>query len=106
MSGAVEALRHLELMALNTAQTAAAASKVNECVALLTASLTTPPARSYADAIEDAAKVADDLASIAERGKLHPQPLPIDTNEAWRRVEDACRDISAAIRLLSQGGKA
>jgi len=70
------------------------------------ASRTTPPARSYADGVEDAAKVADDLASIAERCQLHPQPLVVDTNVAWRRVEDACRDISDAIRLLSQGGKA
>ena len=53
MSGAVEALRHLELMALNTAQTASAASKVNECVALLTASRTAPPARSYADGVAE-----------------------------------------------------
>lgn len=52
MIGEIESLRHLELMALNTAQTAPAARKVNECVALLTASLTTPPARTYAEGVE------------------------------------------------------
>lgn len=54
---------------------------------------------------ERCAKVADDLASIAERGKLHPHPLAIDTNEAWRRVEDACKDIAAAIRNLPDAGE-
>ncbi len=55
--------------------------------------LTTPPARSYADAIEDAAKVADDYALGALEGG---EPL----------IEATAETIAAAIRLLSQGGKA
>ncbi len=100
MSGAVEALRHLELMALNTAQTAAAASKVNECVALLTASLTTPPARSYADGIADAAKVCDERAA----GRLRLYEDNQAEINAFKAAE--AEDAAAAIRLLSQGGKA
>jgi len=49
---------------------------------------------------DEAAKVADDLARVAARAKDQPQPLPCDTAEAWRRVEDAALDIAAAIRAL------
>ena len=97
MSGAVEALRHLELMALNTAQTASAAREVNECVALLTAVLTTPPARSYADAIKDAAKAIEEWEDWG-------QWYGLDRNNAV--AQEVCKDAAAAIRLLAQGGKA
>lgn len=59
----------------------------------LAAVLTTPPARSYADGVEDAAKVADDYALGAFEGG---EPL----------IEATAEEIAAAIRLLSQGGKA
>jgi hypothetical protein len=55
--------------------------------------LTTPPARSYADGVEDAAKVADDYALGALEGG---EPL----------IEATAETIAAAIRLLSQGEKA
>jgi len=55
---------------------------------------TTPPARSYADGVEDAAKVAEDFEGSA----------------SLERADDPCsavgQEIAAAIRLLSQGGKA
>ena len=54
---------------------------------------TTPPARSYADGVEDAAKVADDYALGALEG-------------GNTLVEATAETIAAAIRLLSQGGKA
>lgn len=99
MSGAVEALRHLELMALNTAQTAAAASKVNEYVALLTAALTTPPARSYADGV-----AIEALESIADFAEVRLKDGHDMGARIWRiALEDIVRDARAA---LSQGGKA
>lgn len=55
--------------------------------------LTTPPARSYADGVRDSAKVADDYALGALEGG---EPL----------IEATAEAIAAAIRLLSQGGKA
>jgi len=59
----------------------------------LDASLTTPPARSYAAAIEDAAKVADDYALGALEGG---EPL----------IEATAETIAAAIRVLSQEPRA
>lgn len=50
--------------------------------------------------VEDAANIADDLAEVAYRRSSHPQALTIDTNDAWRRVGDAARDIADGIRAL------
>jgi hypothetical protein len=63
------------------------------------APLTTPPARSYADAIEDAAKVAEDLTFGIDIGEW----LVMTKKDVSAR---ACHECAAAIRLLSQGGKA
>jgi hypothetical protein len=60
---------------------------------------TTPPARSYADAIEDAAKVAEDLTFGIDIGEW----LVMTKKDVSAR---ACHECAAAIRLLSQGGKA
>jgi hypothetical protein len=56
-------------------------------------SLTTPPARSYADGVEDAAKVA-----AAETGKYPHGNMMYGPSVGPK--------IAAAIRLLSQGEKA
>lgn len=56
---------------------------------------------AFADAeIERAAQVADGLTRVAGSAKRHVHPLAIDTNEAWRRVEDAGLDVATAIRDL------
>lgn len=53
------------------------------------------------------AGIADGLTRIAESAKHHVDPLPCDTNEAWRRVQDGAIDIATAIRspLPVDGGK-
>lgn len=72
-------------------------------VAALTAAgfITTPPARSYADGVRDSAKVAE------KRFEFETSGLPdrcFDSQALARR--NGGRIIAAAIRLLSQGGKA
>jgi len=61
---------------------------------------TTPPARSYADGVEDAAKVCDERA--AGRTRMY-EDNHAGIN-AFKAVE--AEEAAAAIRLLSQGGKA
>lgn len=51
-----------------------------------------------ADQVERDAKVAEEFAAAIGTQKSHPKPLPIDTNEGWRRVQDAALDIATAIR--------
>ena len=51
-----------------------------------------------ADERERAAKVADAFAGYIGDQASHPQPLPIDTNEGWRRVRDGALDIAQSIR--------
>jgi hypothetical protein len=69
----------------------------------------TPPARSYADGVEDAAKVADaGLAQwnkIVASGGVTVAGISITEEEA-HVAAGACEALSAAIHLLSQGGKA
>lgn len=55
-------------------------------------------ARLIAEIREECAQIAEDLANSIEGQSRHPQPLPIDTNEGWRRVHDAALDIATAIR--------
>jgi hypothetical protein len=59
----------------------------------------TPPARSYADGVEDAAKVAEDLTFGIDIGEW----LVMTKKDVSAR---ACHECAAAIRLLSQGEKA
>jgi len=70
---------------------------------------TTPPARSYADAIKDAAKVADaGLAQwnkIVAAGGVTVAGISITEEEA-HVAAGACEALAAAIRLLPQGEKA
>ena len=47
---------------------------------------------------ERAAKVADAFAGYIGDQASHPVPLPIDTNEGWRRVRDGALDIAQSIR--------
>jgi len=47
---------------------------------------------------EACAKVADAFAGYIGDQASHPQPLPIDTNEGWRRVRDGALDIAQSIR--------
>lgn len=56
--------------------------------------------RADATAIERerCAVVAEHFADFVGAQKAHPQPLAIDTNEGWRRVQDGALDVSAAIR--------
>ena len=58
------------------------------------ASRTTPPARSYADGVEDAAKAVEALR----------REVPYEYNK--HPCSETKRRAIAAIRLLSQGGKA
>lgn len=68
----------------------------------LRAFLTTPPARSYADGVEDAAKVAE--CAFDDRGRSRAgHHSEMDWTDGYR---DATRAAAAAIRLLSQGEKA
>jgi len=71
----------------------------------LFAALTTPPARSYADGVEDAAKVAE-----VERDKSAVAVEDLKRDEGAQSVAAggylSSKRIAAAIRLLSQGGKA
>lgn len=71
-------------------------------------SRTTPPARSYADGVEDAAKVADAIATgkMAKSDELRASSDPIDVeySVAFHRQGSTGQQIAAAIRLLSQGG--
>lgn len=60
----------------------------------------TPAASDVAQMREACAKVAKDFAAAIATQKTHPDPLPIDTNEGWRRVEDAALDIADAIAAL------
>jgi len=62
---------------------------------------TTPPARSYADGVEDAAKVAE------EQTRLNAQARRDRADDALAFEFQGLGDvITAAIRLLPQGGKA
>ena len=56
-----------------------------------------------AEALEEAAKVAEDFAAAMNAIRAHPDPLPIDTNEGWRRVMDGAIDVATAIRALRSG---
>ena len=62
---------------------------------------TTPPARSYADGVEDAAKVADDLAnaaaSLQAALELHGVDAPVKNAQ-----RETATTLAAAIRILSQ----
>lgn len=58
--------------------------------------ITTPPARSYADAIEDAAKAIEEWEDWG-------QWYGMDRNNAV--AQEVCKDAAAAIRLLSQEPK-
>jgi len=75
------------------------------------ASLTTPPARSYADGIEDAAKVAEQMKCIA-CGTFFDPAIGHDDEDcpkgraSWDGSGRSDEQIAAAIRLLSQGEKA
>ena len=51
-----------------------------------------------AEVWERAAKVADAFAGYIGDQASHPKPLPIDTNEGWRRVRDGALDIAQSIR--------
>ena len=53
-----------------------------------------------ADALEEAANTAENFAAAMNAMRTHPDPLPIDTNEGWRRVMDGALDIASAIRNL------
>ncbi len=63
--------------------------------------LITPPARSYADGVEDAAKVCEDQQQVF----LSPQYATGQPLSSFHE-RFACGQCAAAIRLLSQGGKA
>ncbi len=66
--------------------------------------LTAPPARSYADGVEDAAKVAENLcADMTVEANAETASL---TSTLHRASAQTAGKIAAAIRLLSQGGKA
>ena len=67
------------------------------------AARTTPPARSYADGVEDAAKVVKNAAEIMRyREQIASEDMQIEYGPA----ADALCEAYAAIRLLSQGEKA
>jgi len=72
------------------------------------ARLTTPPARSYADGVEDAAKVADKSMRRHRRYVANGRKLKLSDqathNDQVMALE--AKEIAAAIRLLSQGEKA
>jgi hypothetical protein len=76
-------------------------AEVEVIISALRASLTTPPARSYADAIEDAAKACEDQ----QQAFLSPQYATGQPLSSFHE-RFACGQCAAAIRLLSQGGKA
>jgi len=68
---------------------------------------TTPPARSYADGVEDAAKWHDDEAAKARESERSAQLLGFWDRMAHQQKLAAFHTTSAKnLRLLSQGGKA
>ena len=69
------------------------------------ASRTTPPARSYADGVEDAAKVALKHAGILDLAQGH-EDAEGQADRWYDGGKHSGHVIAAAIRLLSQGGKA
>jgi len=71
----------------------------------LAASRTTPPARSYADGVEDAAKVALKHGGMLAMAQGHDDAEG-QADRWYEGGKHSAQVIAAAIRLLSQEGKA